>query len=112
MKIRYIVSMSGSEKSYPAFEKDKTGEWVYHEVDDLQAIRMVQLERAVPKNQKEFETAKANIEKLEAEKQAKLELAENIKNLDEMKQREVALKEELKELTAKIKATELAVKGK
>ena len=112
MKIRYIVSMSGANKSYPAFEKDKTGEWVFHDVEDVEALRMVELERAVPKSEAEFKKVKDNIEKIKAEKQAQLELAENIKNLDEMKERKVVIEAELKELTAKIKETETAIKGK
>lgn len=112
MKIRYIVSMSGSDKSFPAFEKDKTGEWVYHDEDDIQALRMIELERAVPKNEAEYKKVKANIEDLKAKKKSELELSENIAKLDEMKAEEVKLKAKLKELTSTIKATELAIKGK
>lgn len=109
MKIRFTVSMSGAV-SYPAFEKDKAGEWVFYDFEDEEALRMVELERAVPQDKKKFDEVKANIEKIKAKKQADLELSENIKNLDVMKAREVELKNELKELTSKIKETELKVK--
>ena len=108
MKIRFTVSMSGAV-SYPAFEKDKTGEWVFYDFEDEEALRMVELERAVPQDKKKFDEVKANIEKIKAKKQADLELSENIKNLDVMKAREVELKNELKELSSKIEETDTAI---
>jgi len=111
MEIRYIISMSGIDIDYPAFEKDKSGEWVFYEVDDIQALRMIDNNVAVPKDEKKLLEVRKNIDVLKAKKQAEIELAENIKNLDEMKAKEIELKAELKELSSKIKATETAVKG-
>lgn len=102
MKIRYIVSMSGSDKSFPAFEKDNKGDWVFHEVDDLQAIRMVELERAVPQDKDEFNEIKSNLDELKAKKEKELKLAEDIAQLDELKARKVELESELEEVSQKI----------
>ena len=109
MKIRYIVSMSGAKKSYPAFEKDKTGEWVFHEVEDVEALRMVELERAVPKDEKEHQKVKANIEEIKAKKKAQLELSENIKNLDELRDEKFNLTSKLEEVSEKIEIAESAI---
>ena len=111
MKIRYIVSLSGADATYPAFEKDNKGEFVFYDVDKLEAVNLINAEYAIPKVQKEFDEAKAEVEKLKAKKAADLKLAEDIANLDTLKEREAELKAELKEVAASIKAVEVAVKG-
>ena len=112
MKIRYLVSMGGIDQSFPSFEKDFKGDWVYYSVEDIEAVNLINLEYAVAEKEAEYKKAKDNLEKLKAEKDAAIELSENIKNLDEMKLKESSLKDELKIISEKIKTVETALKGK
>lgn len=111
MKIRYTVSMSGADSTFPAFEKDNKGEWVYYDVSDLEGVNLVDAEYAVPKVKKEYEDAKKNVDTLKAEKAAKEKLEKDAAELDGLKEREAKLKEELKDLSGRIKAVEAAIKG-
>jgi len=111
LAIRFIVSLGG-DVPYQALEKDNKGEFVFYDFDTIEALRLVDAEYATPKDKKEYESAKANIEKLQAEKDAADKLVEDIKNLDILRAREIELKSELKDLTATIKATEAAISGK
>lgn len=111
MKIRYIVSMSGASQTYPAFEKDNKGEWVFYDVDKLEGVNLVNAEYAVAKDEKEFKEALAEVETLKAKKEADKKLAEDIAELDNLKEKEKTLSDELKEVKARIKAVETATKG-
>lgn len=42
MKVRYLVSMSGADYVRNANEKDEKGDFVYYEVEDDEAARLVE----------------------------------------------------------------------
>jgi DNA repair exonuclease SbcCD ATPase subunit len=111
MLIRYIISMGGATQSFPSFEKDNKGEWVFYDVDELEAVNLINAEYALPKVKKEYEDASKRVDELKAKKEAEKKLAEDLAKLDTLKARESELKAELKEVTASIKAVESAVKG-
>lgn len=110
MKIRYTVSMSGKDATFPAFEKDNKGDYIFYDVDKLEAVNLINAEMAVAQKEDEYKKALAEIEKLKAEKEAKKKLDEDLAKLEEMKSRELELKEELRDLTSRIKAVESATK--
>lgn len=112
MKIRYIVSMSGASQTFPAFEKDNKGDWVYYEVDELEAVNLINAEYAVAKNDKEAKEAIAKIETLKADRIKAKKMADDIENLDKLKERAANLQAELSEVTAQIEAVESVLKGK
>jgi len=108
IKIRYIVSMSGASDTFPAFEKDNKGNWVYYKVDELEAVNLIKAEYAIPENQEEYETALAKIEELQSKKEADKKLAEDIAELDDLKNRESELLDELSEVQSRIERVEIA----
>lgn len=110
MKIRLLVSMGGNNVTYVGNEKDKKGSFVFHDFDDLEAIRLVEADMAVPADEKEFEKIQSQKKKLEDEKQAKKELAENIENLEALKVSRDDLKSQLEEIEASINSAEAALK--
>lgn len=109
MKIRYIVSMSGASETFPAFEKDNKGEWVFYDVDKLEAVNLINAEYAVPKVEKEFKDALAEVEELKAKKEADKKLAEDILNLDTLKARKEELENELLDVESSIERVEVAM---
>lgn len=106
MKIRYIVSMSGLDVSYPAHEKNKAGHFVYYDCQDLEAVRLIDAEIAVPKDEAEYVKAKANIEALQAEKEKNDKLAKDLANLETLKEQRIFHHGEFKRLDAEIKEVE------
>lgn len=109
MKIRYIVSMSGATATFPAFEKDYKGDYVFYDLDDYEAVRLIDAEMCVAKNEKDYIKAKENYESLKAENERKKIIAEKINKLGEMKEKRDSLKNELDELEKEINLIENAV---
>ena len=115
MKIRYIQSVGG-EQPYQAGEKDKGGKYVWHDADDLQAVRYIDALVAVYQNKEDYEKAKANYPALEAARLKKLEITETLQNigalkleLESKKKTYSELSSSIKEIDAKIKAAEATV---
>ncbi len=109
MKLRYIVSMGGMTASYPAFETDNKGEWVFYDVEKLEAVNLINVGYAIAKNEKEFKDALAEIEELKAKKEADKKLAEDILNLDTLKARKEELENELLDVESSIERVEIAM---
>lgn len=119
MKIRFIQSLNGNGINYLALEKDKSGKWIWHEIADYEAVRLVDADIAVYAEKAEYEKAKANYSALEAQKKQAHEVSETLKNLGGLKaevekKREAykILGAEIKDMDAKIKAAEATVAPK
>lgn len=97
MKVRYIVSMSGKDATFPAFEVHKNGNFVYYDVEDLEGVNLIDAEMAVAQNESDYTKAKAQVEALKVKRQKEKDLSE----IDNLKQRQELLKSELKELKQK-----------
>jgi hypothetical protein len=108
LAIRFIVSLGG-DVPYQAMEKDKKGNFVYHDFEAIQALRLIGAEYATPKDIKEYEKLLGEIETLEAEKLAKDNLAKDIENLDELKAKRDSLTSELEEIEESIQTVEVAL---
>ncbi len=111
MKVRYLVSVGGAEPRQ-AEEKIK-GKFVYYDVSDYEAVRLIDAEYAVPENEAEYTKAKANQKALDEAKARQHEITETLKNLDvikgifESKKKQYSdLGAEIKEMDAKIKQAE------
>ena len=119
MKIRYIVSMGGVDRDYPANEKDKSGKYIWYNVADYEAVRLVDADIAVYSEKAEYEKAKSNYAALEAQKKQQHELKETLDNLGNLKNElqdktkvYKSLGVEIKELDGKIRAAEATVTPK
>lgn len=111
MQVRYIVSMAGNGVDYPAFEKDKKGNWVYYDVSELEAVNLINADMAVAKDDKEYTTASAKVETLKAQKVKADQLAKDLLILEDLKAEKVKLTTELKELNARIAEVEATQKA-
>lgn len=109
MKIRYIVSMGGAIP-IQANEKAKNGSYVWYDVDDYEAVRLIDAEIAVAQTESDYEKAKANHATLELKRVEAKEIAEVLENLDAMKEKSLKLKEDYKALAEEIKDLDLKIK--
>ena len=116
MKVRYIQSVGGAEPR-PANETHKNGKWVYYDVSDYEAVRLIDAEIAIAENDADYEKAKANYAALEAQKKQQAQIKETLENLkpmkvelDSKKEQYKALGAEIKEMDARIKAAEATIK--
>lgn len=116
MKIRYIKSMAGKDFTYTPNEKDKGGKYVWYEVDDYQAVRLIDAEIAVYQTKDDYTKAKANYATLEAQKLEEAKNREVLENIEAYenefnvkKEQYKALGAEIKDLDTKIKAAKASV---
>ena len=108
LKIRYIVPLGG-KICYQAFEKDKKGNFVFYDVEVLEAIRYINADYATPKDKAEYEKLLLEVKIFEADKKAKEKLFEDIKNLDSLKERKEKLSLELEDINKSISTVEIAL---
>lgn len=109
MRVRYIKSLSGAVQTYPAFEKDEKGEWVFYEVDELEAVRLIDAEYALAEKETEYKKAKANVEVLLKDAENKRIIAENAEKLESLKVQRDTLTAQLAEINSTISIIENAM---
>lgn len=110
MKIRFIQSLGGNSINYLANEKDKSGKYIWYDIPDYEAVRLIDGDIAVYADKTEYENAKSNYEVLEAQRKQAHEISTTLKNLDGLKADLESRKAILKELTAEAKEIELRIK--
>lgn len=112
MKIRYLVSMGGVDKSYTAFEKDNKGEFVFYDATEYEAVTLIDAGIAIAEKETEYKKAKDNFEKNKAEKEVNDRLIRNLAIKDDLVARKEVLEAELSQINDDLEQIEKATKGK